>query len=70
MTMTLPQGDLNSQRIPGEWLLYHPVSGDEQTVPNDRTLASICKRVYWLDRGYVLDDNVSLELDEDGDNGQ
>ncbi len=63
-------GDLNSQRVPGEWLLYHPVSGDEQTVANDHTLVSICKRVYWLDRGYVLDDNVSLELDEDGDNGQ
>ena len=66
-TNTQPLGDLNSQRVPGEWFLYHPVSGDEQTIPNNRTLTSLFARQHLLNLGYLLDDNVSLELDEDGD---
>ena len=67
---TWMHGNLNRQRIPTVWHLYHPVSGDEITIVNDRSAAAMCKYLTKRDRGYELDVSVFLELDEDGDNGQ
>lgn len=62
-------GNLNTERIPTEWRLYHPVSGDEKTVPNTGLLSAYMARQYFLDSGYLLDDTIWLDV-EDNDNGQ
>lgn len=62
--------DLNSQQIPQEWRLYHPVSGDEKTIPNNGLLSSYMARQYWLDSGWMLDDTIFLEIEDEANDGQ
>jgi hypothetical protein len=59
--------NLNTERIPTEWRLYHPVSGDEKTVPNDGKLASMYKRIQLIDSGYLLDDTIWLDVEDETD---
>ncbi len=63
--MTTWMHDLSTERIPTEWRLYHPVSGDETTVPNDGKLANLCKKLQFIDNGYLLDDTITFEVEDD-----
>lgn len=62
--------NLNSQQIPQEWRLYHPVSGDEITIANTGLLSSYMARQYWLDSGWMLDDTIFLEIEDEANDGQ